>query len=110
MSKAMVEISERDFGEEVLECKVPVFACFTTQWYHNCYRTCPFADRPVKEYDAHIKFVRLDTEKYPEIAERYYTIAVLALLIFKNAQEVNRLFGFQDKSTLKPLLDSVTVG
>jgi thioredoxin-like negative regulator of GroEL len=35
---------------------------------------------------------------------------VPTILIFKNNQEVNRLLGFQDRSTLKPLLDSVTTG
>jgi thioredoxin 1 len=110
MSKAMVEISERDFYKEVLEFELPVFACFATRWCHNCYPTCLLADQLVKEYDGHIKFARLDTEKNPEITERYHVIAVPTILIFKDAQEVNRPLGFQDRSTLKPLLDSVTAG
>ena len=106
----MIEITERDFNEEVAECKIPVFACFTTHSCQNCYPTCLFSDQLAREYDGRIKFVRLDTEKNPGMAEKYRIIAVPTILIFKNAQEVYRLLGFQDKSTLKPLLDSFISG
>jgi thioredoxin 1 len=106
----MIEISERDFDKEVLECELPVFTCLTTRWCHNCYPTCLLADQLVKEYDGHVKFIRLDTEKNHEIAEKYHVIAVPTILIFQDAREVNRPLGFQDISTLKPLLDSVMAG
>ncbi len=104
----MIEIAEQDFDKEVLECELPVFACFTTQSCHNCYPTCLFADQLGLEYGGSVKFVRLDAEKGLGIAEKYHVFAVPAILVFQNAQEVNRLLGFQDRSTLKPLLDSVT--
>jgi thioredoxin 1 len=106
----MIEISERNFDKEVLECELPVFACFTSTSCHHCYPTCLFADQLVKEYDGHVKFVRIDTEKSAGIAEKYRVIAVPTILVFQDAREVNRLLGFQDRSTLKPLLDDVTAG
>ena len=104
----MKEITDRDFDKEVLECELPVFACFTTEWCHSCYPTCLFAGQLVKEYDGSVKFVRLDTEKNPEIAERYHVIAVPAILVFKDSQPVNRLIGFQKRSSLRSLLNIVT--
>jgi hypothetical protein len=41
----MIEVTGRDFDEEVLECELPVFACSTTRWCQNCYPTCFFADQ-----------------------------------------------------------------
>jgi thioredoxin 1 len=109
-TRIMIEISDRNFDKEVLGCKLPVFACFTSTWCHTCYPTCLVADELENQYDGQIKFVRLDTEKGPGIAEKYHVIAIPTILIFQNAREVNRLLGFQDRSTLKPLLDSVTAG
>lgn len=106
--KIMIEISEGDFSKEVLECELPVFVCFTTEWCHTYFSTFLFAGELVGEYNGLVKFVRLDTEKSPEIAERYHIIAVPTLLLFQNAQEVNRLLGFQDCSSLRPLMNSVT--
>ena len=105
----MIDITERDFDKEVLECELPVFVCFTTQWCHDCYPTCLSADQLVEEYVGQVKFVRLDTEKSPSIAEKYHVIAVPTILVFQNAQEVNRLIGFQDSSSLRPLMNSITV-
>lgn len=106
----MIEITNRDFEDEVLKCEVPVFACFTTRWCHSCYPVCLVSDELLTEYRGNVKFVRLDTEKSREIAEKYHVIAVPTIIIFRNAREVNRLLGFQDKSALKPLLDSITSG
>jgi thioredoxin 1 len=104
----MIEITERDFDKEVLECQVPVFACFTTEWCASCYPTCLFANDLVKEYDGRVKFIRLDTEKSPQIAKRYRVIAVPAIILFQESEEVKRLLGFQDKWSLRRLLNSVT--
>ena len=106
----MKEITDRDFDKEVLECELAVFACFTTEWCHSCYPTCLFADELVKEYDGSVKFVRLDTETSVKIAESYHVIAVPTILLFQKSQEVKRLLGFQDRRSLRPLLNSVTAG
>jgi len=104
----MIDITDRDFDKEVLECELLVFACFTTGWCQSCYPTCLFADQLFKEFHGSVKFVRLDKEKSPEIAERYHIIAVPTILLFQNAQPVKRLLGFQDRRSLRSLLNSVT--
>ena len=100
----MIDITDRDFEKEVLECELPVFACFTTKWCHSCYPMCLFANELVKEYDGSVKFVRLDIEKSPEIPERYHIITVPTILLFQDSQPVKKLLGFQERGSLKRLL------
>jgi thioredoxin 1 len=107
VGEMLTRVTKQNFDKEVLECELPVFACFTARWCHTCFPTCLFAEQLVKEYDGRIKFVRLDTEKCPEIAERYHVIAVPTILLFQESQELKRLLGFQDKWSLRPLLNSV---
>lgn len=104
----MKEITDHDFDREVLECKLPVFTCFTTQWCHTCYPTCLFADELAKEYEDIVKFVRVDIEESPEVAERYRIIAVPTVILFQNSQPVKKLLGFQDRFSLGNALSSVT--
>lgn len=106
----MLEVSGDNFDKEVLECQLPVFACFTTRWCHNCYPTCLFADQLVGEYDGRIKFVRLDTEMSPDITETYRVLAVPTILVFWNSREVDRLLGFQELSSLRTLLNKLAAG
>ena len=103
----MIEISYRDFEKKVLDCELPVFVCFTTEWCHSCFPTCLLADQLGREYDDRVKFVRLDKEKSPEIAEKYCIIAVPTILIFRNTQELHRFIGFPDRSDLRSTLDSL---
>jgi thioredoxin 1 len=100
----MIEVTEQDFDREVLECELPVFTCFTTQWCRSCYPTCLFANGLVKEYDGSVKFVRLDMEKNPKISERYHIITVPTILLFKDSLPVEKLLGFQERGSLKRLL------
>ena len=104
----MKEITDRDFKREVLECQIPVFTCFTTRWCHSCYPTCLFGDELANEYEGRVKFVKVDVEKIPHVLAGYRIIAVPTILIFQNAQPVRKLLGFQDQSSLRSLLDSVT--
>ncbi len=103
----MIKITEREFDKEIIECKLPVFACFTTHWCQTCYPVCLFADELAKEYDGRIKFVRIDKEENPEIAERYNVIAIPAIIIFKDKEPEKRLAGFQDLKTLRNILDKL---
>ncbi len=103
----MIEVNERDFDKEVLECKLPVFACFTTRWCHSCYPTCLLGDDLANEYEGRVKFVKVDVEKIPHVLAGYRIIAVPTIMIFKDSQSVKTLLGFQDKWSLRPLLNSV---
>ena len=102
----MIEITHRNFEKEVLECELPVFVCFTTEWCHSCYPTCLLADQLDTAYDNRVKFVRLDKEKSLEIARKYHIIAVPTMLIFQDAQPEERLLGFQDRGYLREILDN----
>ena len=103
----MNEIACQDFDKEVLDCEMPVFACFTAQWCHTCYPTCLSVDQLVETYDSRVKFVRVDIEESSEIAERYHIIPVPTILLFQDSQPVKKLVGFQDLGSLKAMLNSV---
>lgn len=103
----MIEITERDFDKEVLECELPVFACFTARWCRTCYPTCLVAAELTEEYNSRVKFVRVDIEESAETAERYHITAVPTILIFQDSQAAKRLLSFQDRSYLKSILDSL---
>ena len=85
-----------------------MFTCFTTRWCHSCYPTCLFADELLNEYDDRVKYVRVDIEGSPEVARRYNVVAVPTILIFKDSQPVKKLLGFQERSSLRALLNSAT--
>lgn len=105
---AVIDDIDRESDRGVLESDLSVFACFVTRWCHSCYPTCLLADGLAKDYAGRVKFVKVDVEENPEIAERFHVTAVPTIILFQNAQPVNRLLGFQHRGSLRSLLDSVT--
>jgi thioredoxin 1 len=106
----MKEITDKDFEREVLKCELPVFIYFTTEWCRSCYPTCLLADELSEKYVGRIKFVRVDTDKSPEVSARYRITVLPTILVFHNSQPVKKLIGFQDRKSLRRLLDSITAG
>ena len=97
----MIEIEEKDSDKEVLECELPVFACFPT---------CLVADGLGNRYDGQLNFIRMDKDKAPEIADKYQFTVVPSKVIFQDSQIRKKLLGYQDKLTLRDLLDSLLIG
>ena len=106
----MTRITAGDFDREVMDCELPVFACFVTRWCHSCYPTCLVTGELAGNYDGRVKFVKLDIEESPEIAQRYNIIAVPTILLFQDSQPVKKLVGFQELKSLRALLNGVTAG
>ena len=103
----MTDIIERDFDKEVTKNGLPVFACFTTRWCQSCWATCLFADQLAKEYEGRVKFVKVDVEKIPHVSAGHRIVAVPTILVFKDSKPVKKLLGFQDRRSLKAVLNNV---
>ncbi|MFC2014104.1 thioredoxin family protein [Chloroflexota bacterium] len=101
----MKEITDQDFDREVLKCELPVLACFTTRWCHSCYSMRLFTEELASKYDGRVKFVKVDKEESPEVSDRYNVVVVPTILIFKDSQPVKKRLGFQDRSSLRCLLN-----
>jgi len=95
------EINDQNFDKEVLKCELPVLVCFTTKWCHACYPTCLLATDLIDKYNDRVKFIKVDIEESPEIAERYHVVPVPTILLFQGSQPVERLLGFQDRFSLR---------
>ena len=103
----MKEVTDRNFKNEVLRCKNPVFACFTAEWCRPCYPTCLLAAELAEKYRGKVKFVKIDIDRNPEISTRFHIIPLPTILVFCDAQPVKKLVGFQSKKSLRVLLDKV---
>ena len=110
VGKMLIEVTEQNFDEEVLNSDLPVFACFTTSWCQACFPTCRVADELVNQYEGRIKFVRIDREKVPKISDEYHITVVPSIILFQDSQITKKLLGYQDKVALRDLLDALLAG
>ncbi len=102
-----IEVTDDQYDVEVLQADLPVLVDFWATWCAPCKIVGPILEELADEYDGRVKFVKLDTEENFEIPERYGIRSLPTLLVFKDGERVEQVFGAQPKAELKHVLEKV---
>ncbi|WP_413160206.1 thioredoxin [Capilliphycus salinus ALCB114379] len=87
---------KKTFGsfKELLEgSDLPVLVDFYATWCGPCHMMAPILEEVNREMNQQIRIVKIDTDKYPQIASQYHIEALPTLVFFKNGQPVDRIEG-----------------
>jgi len=105
MSNVM-EVTDANFSEEVLNSPVPVLVDFWASWCGPCKMMGPVIDSISKKLAPHMKVVKLNTDQNRKTSDHYSIQGIPSLLVFSGGKEVERLVGFMPENTLEERLKS----
>jgi thioredoxin 1 len=100
-------ISQGDFGDEVTHCAQPVAVEFYATWCGPCQQELPLLDRVAGGYSGKVKFVKVNLDESPGLAQNYDVQAVPLLLLFKDGKLEERLLGLQTEDILTNKLNAL---
>lgn len=104
------EIDDSSFEAEVLQAELPVLVDFGAEWCHPCRQLDPIVEELAEEWNGRVKVVKLDIDANVETAMRFGVMGVPTLILFVQAEPMERLTGFVPKkrivAKLAPYLDS----
>jgi len=103
----VTEVDSKNFEKEVKKSNIPVIIDFFADWCGPCQMMKPVFDDISKDYAGKLKFVKLDTEKSPELAQEFSIMGIPCLVIAKEGKEVDRITGFMQKDMLKEKIDEI---
>ena len=103
------ELTEENFEKEVLQSDIPVIVDFWASWCGPCKMLAPEFDAVSEEavYSGKLKFTKISTEDFPNIAQQNSITGIPCLIIFKDGKEVDRIVGFKQRDQLKQEIDGI---
>lgn len=102
-----INITDRNFLEEVEKSTSPVLVDFWAPWCGPCRMLSPMIKELADEYQGRAKIGKVNTDENPTTAMRFHIAAIPTLLFFKNGKLVNQVSGVRPKPEIKSILDQL---
>ncbi|MHC5727330.1 MAG: thioredoxin, partial [Nostoc sp.] len=84
------------FEEMLSASDVPVLVDFYAEWCGPCQMMVPILEKVNSELKDRLRIVKIDTEKYTDLASQYKISALPTLVLFKQGQPVERIEGVME--------------
>lgn len=81
------------FEDLISGSDVPVLVDFYATWCGPCQMMAPILDKVNAQLKGRLQVVKIDSDKYPQLASQYQIHALPTLVLFKNGQPVDRIEG-----------------
>ncbi|WP_066379212.1 MULTISPECIES: thioredoxin [unclassified Anabaena] len=81
------------FEEMLSGSDLPVLVDFYADWCGPCQMMAKILEQVNAQLNNRIRIVKIDTEKYTELASQYEIYALPTLVLFKQGQPVDRIEG-----------------
>jgi thioredoxin 1 len=101
----VLELTDTNFQNEVLNSTEPVLVDFWAPWCGPCRKIAPMIDELASEYAGSAKIGKVNIDDNQQSAFKYGIEAIPTLLVFKGGQPVQRFQGIPSKSKVQEALD-----
>jgi thioredoxin 1 len=104
---AVIEVTDQNFEEVVINSDVPVMVDLWAEWCGPCKMIHPILDEMADEYKDKALMVKLDVDNNRETAMKYGIRNIPTVLYFKNGEVVDKQVGAVPKKKFVEKLEPI---
>ena len=96
----VVEITDTNFEEEIIQSKLPVIVDFGAEWCMPCKMMSPVVDEIAEELKGEVKVGKINVDENTKAAVDLSVMNIPVLIFFKDGKETGRVVGVVSKKEL----------
>lgn len=99
-SPNVLNITDADFKNQVLDSDVPVLLDFTAVWCGPCRTIAPLLDQLADAHKGKLKVCKIDIDQNTETPNQFGVQSIPTLILFKGGKVFERRVGAMSKTAL----------
>jgi len=103
----VVEITDQNFKEEVLESDIPTEVDFWAPWCGPCKMVIPIYEKLSEEYEGRFKFCMINVDENQRTAARYQIMSIPMQKYFANGETVDEILGAVPEATIRAMVEDI---
>jgi thioredoxin 1 len=104
MAQNVVELTDANWENEVINSSVPVLVDFWAPWCGPCRIIAPIVEKLASEFNGQVKVGKLNTDDNPGVSMRYGIRAIPTIMMFKGGEVVDTRVGVQPEDSLRKMI------
>jgi len=102
-----IDVTSKNFEDEVLKSDIPVLVDFWAPWCQPCIMMAPALEAIAEEWEGKIKICKLNTElpENQQLAIQYQIQSIPNMKLFKDGKVVKEFIGLRPKEVFKQELE-----
>lgn len=109
MAGNILEFTDSNWKNEVLDSPVPVVVDFWAPWCGPCRMLLPTIEKLANEFAGKVKIGKMNTDENPEIPGSLRISAIPTVLVVQDGKIVDRLVGVTPEGKFREILSKLGV-
>lgn len=100
-----IRVTAKNYPQEVLKSKMPVFVEFFAAWCGKCAMMEDIVDEVAREYGGRVKVCQIDIDESEDLAAEFEVEVVPTFVVFKGGKPVSAASGILKKEVLYQMIE-----
>ena len=106
MSK-IIDITDRNFEEEVLNSDLPTEVDFWAPWCGPCKMVIPIYEKLSEEYEGRFKFCMINVDENRQASMKYQIMSIPMQMFFVDGQKVDEILGAVPEQAIQSKVEDI---